>query len=81
MDETSAIDCCEMMRAAQTEGTDNEGYESLIHYHGDAEYRSRLRPQGYALGWYMGDMDDLDPIKFCPWCGRRITQADKEATA
>jgi len=57
-------DCCEHWKRAQESGTDNEGYGALLGYERtDAEIPVKV------TGWYIGDRDELPPIKFCPWCG------------
>lgn len=50
--ETKAIVCCQKFADALENGTDNEGYGSLITY-----------LQGV---WHVSD--ELPPIKYCPWC-------------
>jgi hypothetical protein len=50
--------CCPEFRAAQQEGTDNEGYCAIISYDGQT--------------W--GFNSSVPPISFCPWCGKRLPQ-------
>lgn len=59
--------CCVSFAHAQEEKTDNESYGALVDY------------DPWMSGWYMGDRrsaradpDSLPPIKFCPWCGKRL---------
>jgi len=52
--------CCEPWLAAQIDGTDNEGYHSLL------RYGVAVKLDG--IGWEMG-FGDLPFIQFCPWCG------------
>jgi hypothetical protein len=51
--------CCDTMRAATVEGTDNESWGALIY-----------RPDEHNPHWVTGS--SLPPIKFCPWCGHKL---------
>ena len=55
--------CCNNWRKAQQSGTDNEGYGRLIYECG--------RDGPLMMGC------DLEPIKFCPWCGKEAPDADQ----
>lgn len=52
--------CCRQFLKAQECCTDNEGYGTLLKHYND-------KFGGY---WHIGC--DLDPIDFCPWCGKKI---------
>lgn len=61
-------DCCEWFaRALNEEGTDNEGYSTLIYLiepgHPVSPYETGDEP-----GLHMGL--GFPTIKFCPWCGK-----------
>ena len=49
---------CPEFVTAQQQGTDNEGYCSIIEY------------DGHTWGFNSG----VPPISFCPWCGKRLPQ-------
>lgn len=53
--------CCGQFAKAWESGTDNEGWGTLISAPGDGEP---------SIG------QELDPIKFCPWCGSRIERKE-----
>lgn len=50
------LSCCDPMKNAQQDGTDSEGWQSLI----------EMFDNGFEMG--LG----LPPILFCPWCGTKI---------
>ena len=53
--------CCKEFKDATREGTDNEGYGSLI--------------QTFKPGeWFVGC--NLEPLKYCPWCGHALADSD-----
>ena len=51
------IACCDLWAIACAEGTDNEGYGSLVY------------PDGENGDLYIGK--DLPRVNFCPWCGKK----------
>lgn len=53
---------CPERSRAQEGGTDNEGYGSALDAH-----------QGY---WKIGS--GLNPIKYCPWCGKPLPPIEQE---
>lgn len=48
--------CCDNWAKAHEDGTDNEGYASLIYYDHD---------ERVIIG------NDLPAVNFCPWCGAK----------
>ena len=57
--------CCDTMRMAHEQGTDNEGYEQLVW------------PQE---GGGLGIGDGLPLISFCPWCGKNVNATKEGGT-
>ena len=57
--------CCDELVKAQRAGTDNEGYGALVTAP-DAVYW----PEAWAMG------SDLQPMRFCPWCGHRLDASE-----
>lgn len=54
---------CEDFKKAQEEGTDKEGYGAAIRRSMLSDNESDLEVGGYGK-----------PIKFCPWCGKRVRE-------
>ena len=59
--------CCEAWSHANDEGTDGEGFGSLIWY---TEFDDDLRPYTSVLGDPPA-VSELPPLRYCPWCGAR----------
>ncbi len=57
---TKAVNCCDDFALAQEHCSDNEGWGRLIHRSSHGEYN---------IGC------DLKPIRFCPWCGTKLTNS------
>lgn len=49
--------CCEGIVKANQSCTDNEGYGRLLHWY---------TGEGFNIG------SELQPIRFCPWCGKPL---------
>lgn len=58
------MNCCKHWRRAQEEGTDNEGYGSLIY---DMSHDRERPVEEKYIGCSVSS--DLPPVRFCPWCG------------
>jgi len=58
--------CCKTWKKATCEGTDSEGWQPMIQYGG--EYYDDNLPRIGNIG-----LDtELPPLKFCPWCGKKL---------
>lgn len=65
MTATSDDSCkCLEFKLAQEPCTDNEGYSCLIQFYGGE--------------WKIGS--GLDPIAFCPWCGKQVAPPEESQT-
>ena len=50
--------CCDTWKKALSEGTDSEGFNSMIIYE-----------DGLPTIGNIGSDTELPPLKYCPWCG------------
>lgn len=57
--------CCEAWEHAHDDGTDSEGFTSLVWYTDGLD----SRPYMSCVGSAPGAVSELPPIRFCPWCG------------
>jgi hypothetical protein len=55
--------CCSIWEKANTLGTDNEGFDSLISYGKKEIEIDEIDDDLARIG------TNLEPIRFCPWCG------------
>lgn len=61
MEEEVKHKCCAAFEAAKQEGTDSEGWRSMLW---SEDGKILIGP----------DEPRLDPLRFCPWCGTKISE-------